>query len=105
MSSPCMAGLMQLVSLAFIKGDRKIPKVMQKWRGGGLCLQAFVMSGYLLLLFSLLLLLLFLLSLLLCYVTVSCYFKVQFCDVMVPLISIIKNLKTTFIFILQSTGL
>ena len=103
-----MAGLMQLVSLAFIKGDRKIPKVMQKWRGGGLCLQAFVMSGYLLLLFSLLLLLLlllFLLSLLLCYVTVSCYFKVQFCDVMVPLISIIKNLKTTFIFILQSTGL
>ena len=103
-----MAGLMQLVSLAFIKGDRKIPKVMQKWRGGGLCLQAFVMSGYLLLLFSLLLLLLlllFLLSLLLCYVTVSCYFKVQFCDVMVPLISIIKKLKTTFIFILQSTGL
>ena len=102
-----MAGLMQLVSLAFIKGDRKIPKVMQKWRGGGLCLQAFVMSGYLLLLFSLLLLLLLLLllSLLLCYVTVSCYFKVQFCDVMVPLISIIKNLKTTFIFILQSTGL
>ena len=101
-----MAGLMQLVSLAFIKGDRKFPKVMQKWRGGGLGLQAFVMSGYLLLLFSLLLLLLlFLLSLLLCYVTVSCYFKVQFCDVMVPLISIIKNLKTTFIFILQSTGL
>ena len=101
-----MAVLIQLVSLAFIKGDRKIPKVMQKWRGGGLCLQAFVMSGYLLLLFSLLLLLLlFLLSLLLCYVTVSCYFKVQFCDVMVPLISSIEKLKTKFIFILQSTGL